>query len=376
MYKRQEVRERKASAKLDAAAALVQQAAGGAVGKDAAPDEDGKEAAADDAPKTPPSAPSRLASYRQKTPEEVQADLEMKEARADAQRKTLRRASTVKLALAREHEEEVRQRAKESGGGNDTDTDTSGAPTPLRRRDTSNDLKVATIQKTPEGVPTRLASFRQKTPDEVKAESEAKEARALERRMTLRRQSTEKLRAQLERGEEVRERKKSLGGDLDAAAALIQKAAGGAAGPELDEAAALIQKAASGVSVDAAALDAAAALIQGAAAAGNDNPMYNDDPSSDPFSAQRDAAVKIQNIKRGNDGRKAAAAKGKYRAELEAKIKAGQVIDALQATSKARRDAILASIPVLDGKLLRILALEKQEVKALEAAKAAAAEAA
>ena len=62
----------------------------------------------------------------------------------------------------------------------------SGAPTPLRRRDTSNDLKVATIQKTPEGVPTRLASFRRKTPDEVKAESEAKEARALERRMTLR----------------------------------------------------------------------------------------------------------------------------------------------------------------------------------------------
>jgi hypothetical protein len=52
------------------------------------------------------------------------------------------------------------------------------------------------------------------------------------------------------------------------------------------------------------------------------------------------------------------------------------VIDALQATSKARRDAILASIAVLDGKLLRILALEKQEVKALEAAKAAAAEAA
>ena len=72
----------------------------------------------------------------------------MKEARADAQRKTLRRASTVKLALAREHEEEVRQRAKEAGGGNDTDTDTR-APTPLRRRDTSNDLKVATIQKTP-----------------------------------------------------------------------------------------------------------------------------------------------------------------------------------------------------------------------------------
>ena len=36
----------------------------------------------------------------------------------------------------------------------------------------------------------------------------------------------------------------------------------------------------------------------------------------------------------------------------------------------------LASIAVLDGKLLRILALEKQEVKALEAAKAAAAEAA
>ena len=44
--------------------------------------------------------------------------------------KILRRASTVKLALAREHEEEVRQRAKEAGGGNDTDTDTSGAPTP------------------------------------------------------------------------------------------------------------------------------------------------------------------------------------------------------------------------------------------------------
>ena len=73
------------TSKLDAAAALVQQAAGGAVGKDAAPDEEGKETAADDAPKTPPSAPSRLASYRQKTPEEVQADLEMKEARADAE---------------------------------------------------------------------------------------------------------------------------------------------------------------------------------------------------------------------------------------------------------------------------------------------------
>ena len=85
--------------------------------------------------------------------------------------------------------------------------------------------------------------------------------------------------------------------DLDAAAALIQQAAGGGGGnADLDAAAALIQRAAGGGGN--ADLDAAAALIQAAAGGGGGL-----------TGGQADAALKIQNIKRGNDGRKAAAAK-------------------------------------------------------------------
>ena len=60
-------------------------------------------------------------------------------------------------------------------------------------------------------------------------------------------------------------------------------------------------------------------------------------------------------------------------AAIEAKITAGESIDALQATSKGRRDALLAMLAVFDGQLLQILTQESDETKKLEAEKAAAA---
>ena len=58
---------------------------------------------------------------------------------------------------------------------------------------------------------------------------------------------------------------------------------------------------------------------------------------------------------------------------IEAKITAGESIDALQGTSKGRRDALLAMLAGFDGQLLQILTQESDETKKLEAEKAAAA---
>ena len=60
-------------------------------------------------------------------------------------------------------------------------------------------------------------------------------------------------------------------------------------------------------------------------------------------------------------------------AAIEAKITAGESIDALQGTSKGRRDALLAMLAGFDGQLLQILTQESDETKKLEAEKAAAA---